>query len=69
MQNCLLVFQSKESNVCTHCHLAQTVGVKIKLGINPLSEVLQRHHRTSVLAFAVLVQQSQSHLINRLEFL
>ena len=37
---CVLVFQSKEPNVCTHGHLAQTVSVKIELVVNPVSKVL-----------------------------
>jgi hypothetical protein len=44
--NCVLVLQSKEPNVCTHGHLAQTVGVKIELVVNPVSKVL--HDITAV---------------------
>lgn len=68
---CVLVFQSKEPNVCTHGHLAQTVSVKIELVVNPVSKVLHNITASQLAALTsyYTVVTVQSYLINSLELL
>ena len=64
-----LVFEPKKPNVCAHGHLAQTVGVKIELVVNPVSEVLHNITGSQLLVALSSTYPGQSYLVNSLEFL